>query len=553
MAIPHNKYEPISRLDRDVLWHIFSINADSSNSSVPYWSPPSDPQFSPLAISRRLSQVCRFWRRIILESSSIWGKCLDLDLLRQRNDRWRREVLRRAGTALLVVRARTALMHNPHVGVQKWLIDIISDYWTRIGVLDIVIGSSDILKSPKVQSALRRPAPHLRLFAIQNASPPGRSGSGFMAFPETSPLFANDSPLLTDFSIGSGFVTNSSIVPFPSILLKGQLRRLTVDQPLVIPAHSLLAACAQMPLLEELSINIAILALKKPHESTPSVLSPVSLPNLRVINIGSFCLDTYPEFLGRILPSPDCRWDINTVATDIETPNKAIEIYAREIYDIHVRYMSGFFATHSTGPSCPTHLSLSLTQGQLCLAAHQKKDSFSDAYVQTTFDEYTNSVAIHTSFARALSSFTYPASLTQFRFVSPNLQLQEHIPPLAPFFFALESIKELYTSVDGLSFIMSQWAPKERLFFPVLETLFLVDPSNDEQRAKRIVPFFSHRLQTSPILNLNLAESPYSFGDLRLLDEITGLKVIWRSEDDLDSQIMEYVCGSGTPRLLSTV
>jgi hypothetical protein len=310
-----------------------------------------------------------------------------------------------------------------------------------------------------------------------------------------------------------------------------------------------------MPLLEELSINIALLTPEKSQELTPSAQpsESVSLPNLRAINIGSFCLDTYPEFLGRILPSPNCRWDTTIVARDPESTNKAIEIYAREIHDIHVRYMSSFFATHSTGTSCPSLLSLSLIEGQLCLSAHQKKDTFSDAYVRTEFIGYTDSVAIHDVFARALLSFNYPASLIQFRFTPPNLHLQEHTPPLAPFFFALESIKELYTSVDGLSFIMSQWAPKERLFFPVLETVILIDPSNYRHRAKRIMPFFSHRLKISPIRTLDLAESSHSFGDLRLLDVITGLKVIWRSKDDMDPRIMEYVCGSGTPKLLSTV
>jgi hypothetical protein len=164
MAIQYNTYAPVFKLDRDVLWHIFSISADSSKSrsSVPSWHPPSDPQFSPLAITRQLSQVCKFWRRIVLESPSIWGKCLDLDLLHQQDDRWRREVLRRTGTALLIVRARLPLVYDPRVGLKKFFIDIISDHWARIRVLDVVIGSSDILQSPKVQGALRCPAPRLR-------------------------------------------------------------------------------------------------------------------------------------------------------------------------------------------------------------------------------------------------------------------------------------------------------------------------------------------------------------------------------------------------------
>ncbi|KJA19762.1 hypothetical protein HYPSUDRAFT_44045 [Hypholoma sublateritium FD-334 SS-4] len=75
--------KPISKLNQDLLFEIFYINAASE--------PPKELEFgpdaaamNPLVITRRTSHVCRDRNTIILRSPSIWARCFNLDALSQR-------------------------------------------------------------------------------------------------------------------------------------------------------------------------------------------------------------------------------------------------------------------------------------------------------------------------------------------------------------------------------------------------------------------------------------------------------------------------------------
>jgi hypothetical protein len=283
MALPLNSDVPISKLDRYILWKIFSINAEVD----PYdGQQPFGIHLFPLTNTFSCSQVCSFWRTVILESPSIWGNCFDLEILWYNHDDWRRELLRRTGNALLVVRDRHPIMQYPPDDMIKFTIDLISDHWERIKVLNISV-AEEIVRDTRVQNAFRRPARNLQVFAIRDERL--YSTSPAFNFPRNDQLFANDAPLLYHFSINNALFSSSTLIPIPSILRTGQLRNLTLKQPLVIPALDLLSTCAQMPLLEKLSMEVVNLTFEDPqdHHRPAPALQPISLPRLKAIWITS--------------------------------------------------------------------------------------------------------------------------------------------------------------------------------------------------------------------------------------------------------------------------
>ncbi|KAF8189705.1 hypothetical protein BJ912DRAFT_1042119 [Pholiota molesta] len=71
MALPLNSDVPIAKLDR------YTINAEID----PYDYDPPGHYLFPLTNTVSCSQVCSFWRTVILEPPSIWGNCFDLEIL----------------------------------------------------------------------------------------------------------------------------------------------------------------------------------------------------------------------------------------------------------------------------------------------------------------------------------------------------------------------------------------------------------------------------------------------------------------------------------------
>ncbi|KAF8900439.1 hypothetical protein CPB84DRAFT_1747440 [Gymnopilus junonius] len=95
---------PITDLDEGILWKIFLMNADLDDSPAhdhhaepPATGPPLSRR--PLTITLRTSQVCQSWRRLLLGSTSIWGRLIHLDDLDKKSSAWKYEVLREGSCA----------------------------------------------------------------------------------------------------------------------------------------------------------------------------------------------------------------------------------------------------------------------------------------------------------------------------------------------------------------------------------------------------------------------------------------------------------------------
>ncbi|KDR77727.1 hypothetical protein GALMADRAFT_411780 [Galerina marginata CBS 339.88] len=84
------------QLNRDLLWQIFSLNAEIG----PLEPEPHD--IPAIHTLRHTSQVCSAWRDLALDCRSLWARVIDFNCLR--HEEWRDEVLRRTATSPLSVR-----------------------------------------------------------------------------------------------------------------------------------------------------------------------------------------------------------------------------------------------------------------------------------------------------------------------------------------------------------------------------------------------------------------------------------------------------------------
>ena len=153
----------ISNCPDDILLKIFSTNLDISQ----FRTGPAL-EFTPLTRTRFTSQVCSRWRLLVLGSSWLWGKLLDLNDLDQKSNHWRDEVLLRTGQAHL----RVKIILDPQVPriTPKFFLRILDEEWPRIQYLDASIVQGDFDDDRWL--AIRRPTETLRSFCLQFRSQP---------------------------------------------------------------------------------------------------------------------------------------------------------------------------------------------------------------------------------------------------------------------------------------------------------------------------------------------------------------------------------------------
>ena len=108
---------PIFILNKDILLDIVSMNADMFVDK------------GALNTTRRTSQVCHAWRNVMLTTSSLWARLIDVDCIPYiRSDEWLHELIRRSGNAPLWIRAST---FRPSTYISE-LFYVIKDNWHRI-------------------------------------------------------------------------------------------------------------------------------------------------------------------------------------------------------------------------------------------------------------------------------------------------------------------------------------------------------------------------------------------------------------------------------------
>ena len=86
---------PVHSLHDDLLWKIFSINANMFIDE------------GALTTTRLTSQVCQSWRSNLLNTTALWGRLIDFDSLHGlKGTEWAEELVRRSGTSLLWIKGK---------------------------------------------------------------------------------------------------------------------------------------------------------------------------------------------------------------------------------------------------------------------------------------------------------------------------------------------------------------------------------------------------------------------------------------------------------------
>ncbi|KAF9475896.1 hypothetical protein BDN70DRAFT_883104 [Pholiota conissans] len=569
-----------SKLDHDILWIIFSIITS-------HYPSPTEPTHtlhaSPLTIIRRCSQVCTFWRDFILSSESIWAKCIDLDCLAQGNNDWREEVLRRTGdiaplyvvglrplpsqgvilkgnnnwrsealrkmgdVAPLYVRGRLALSFQG--GILAFLINLISVYWERIQVLDVLLEQEKVLDDEKVLSAFCRPAPRLKEFSIRAAK---HSIDIWRPMIFTLPyfeLFAGVAPNLTRFHLHSH--THKIILPIhfrPLLLtlLTPRLRSLSIFQPLSLSIMDLLIACSHIPNLELL--NISPLKLEA-NTLTPS-LHQVTLPRLHEIHIVCDQLEIYPEFLGQIVTHADCRVSVATRLHRSERQSTDAGMMCfLDMLRIFQQHWHAFFDSkkHENGSIIAVELSIleMVLNVNVKVEIHHDNDRRYPRLYLSAPSGQKFAAEIHNLVLDAIATLRFPTSLVHAKITLVLEHPPLHRDTLGRLCGALGSIKKLSTTPLFLLALSQLTAFDDSLLFPFLKKISLyTEEAHRLDGATYIKPFFVNRHSKAPIDILYIFDERCraSLGNLEFLDEFAGMKVI--------CQTFEYVCGSGRPEKL---
>ncbi|KAF9551911.1 hypothetical protein CPC08DRAFT_309453 [Agrocybe pediades] len=194
---------PITILHEDLLWKIFLEITDDARV-------PTNINPRPIVTARRCSQVCRHWRSVILSSSLIWGRLIDVDSLRRETDDWMKEVVRRTGESVPL----WVYGEVQHDGRNYFLFTFLQENWRRIQMLDVTderrpAGSLPLEQQQRMWAFLREPAPLLRW--INLSLHPSDSRKLLPAC-----LFADSAPLLREFHVTSSpykFSTQASWIP----------------------------------------------------------------------------------------------------------------------------------------------------------------------------------------------------------------------------------------------------------------------------------------------------------------------------------------------------
>ncbi|KAF9475883.1 hypothetical protein BDN70DRAFT_883146 [Pholiota conissans] len=558
MALAAHQQPPISKLPRDILWEIFSIDLDTDSNPKKY------PEFklskSPLTNTLQSSQVCRLWREIIYESPSIWGNCLDLDALKRYKYWTPDDVLQMAGNALLAVRYQHEPRDHEDTSEQAFVTKVICEHWERIKLLDIYI-ADDMADSDGVKrwQAFCGPAPALQVFALHRRDPLHKTA--FIDVSIDAQLFGGHAPLLACFSIDEDIVPERTINPIPTTVLSSNLRRLALYQPVFTSGSYLLDVIEQVPLLEELVLCIANVT---PVESERLVFHR----SLDYVNIFSTCLQVYSAFLGHLSVRPSKR--AVTICLDSFTDSPAtLEAYAQNIRNIILRDAGNFFEDNTF----VAYLEVSLSSTEMSVLACQKNgDSIS--YFNFAFQASgwlaTTSLPfiILQSFVTILTTLRLPPTIRIFKFTfpKPSSVSRLNLPHLSPLFNSLNGLIELDTTPDSIAYINERSESEGVTFFDTLKVVALRDADIsgfDEQVAAHCLCAFLVTLRqgASPVEVLDLNSRHAPLGDLRPLDAIVGLKVVWASRSmhwhhdkpQFTSRRREYVCGSGQPEKLREI
>ncbi|KAF4613355.1 hypothetical protein D9613_010865 [Agrocybe pediades] len=505
---------PISVLHEELLRTIFLVNTD-------FVSEDNLVRHSPLITARRCSQVCRRWRSIILSSSTIWGRVIDVNRLQQRKDDWRKEVFTRTGEAVLWVYGRLDRLGRMW---DTFLFTFLQTNWRRVQIL-VIIDSNHGLDRQKRWAFLKEPAPQLRAIDIEQT---------FVPSGDSCP-FTDDAPLLREYSvtgIGCRFPTNASWLP--------NLTSVAFSEHYT--TEGILTVLQRMPQLVYLAVTTWDETPHRPHLPSGKVILP-KLKILEMDNTGTVLKAT--PILECIAPSSDCC--LHTTGYILDGRSQGNEEY--EQYENAVRsYVVPYLLLHP-----PSALNLCITRGSFILA----DAAFPSSRILDRWWPRHFRIVLKTPSLPSSLLMKELISSPWFSLVSKlELSLQElnHVPydnqVNVSYIFtlnALSSITTLRTDDETLAQLIQH--PQSSIvssLFPALITLELFPacamPGVVEANPPHHEFLKMRKAIGRPISVLDLGTLTDGENDMDYLDEHSGLLVRWIA---YGGRTCEYVCGQG--------
>ncbi|KJA24808.1 hypothetical protein HYPSUDRAFT_200355 [Hypholoma sublateritium FD-334 SS-4] len=504
-------FHPISNLSEDILLHIFKLNADMLSDA------------DALDTTRITSQVCHSWRHLMLSTSSLWARLIDMDCISYPwSAEWRHELIRRSGDAPLWIHASRS---SQAMNISEFF-DTIEKNWHRIQLL-LVSGhpSVDFTRLP-----LGIPAPQLESFEVIF----GRSiGGEIDAEAGPARLFGGHAPKLRNLNI-----SNYKIVDQHEPWL-GHLFSLALNG--AYSGGDLLEILSEAQNIHELQISSNV------NGNTPSSCPTVFLPHLEFL-----------QFDGSPLPCAVLMNHANipqgcVLYLSIDGPDAADEEALISVVSAFTHHTQRFLQSnvlHTVDLQCYLPNGFISFDGQSTMA----EVDYSHGISFPLLGDNLNGSQHLTMILGKLALLDF-SSTTTFKF-NAECPLNLSFGPFFSRFPLLDTICLDTTSLEYLMLIQDKMnaTNEPRIMFPRLKVIkFSIISSRycgcqTEEQVSTAVKFILSRVQCGhPIALLDMRKKvPLdSHPDLDALAEVNGLEVLYtRSLEESISEHTWSACGT---------
>ncbi|KDR79568.1 hypothetical protein GALMADRAFT_243667 [Galerina marginata CBS 339.88] len=502
---------PIYNLNRDLLWVIFTMNADIFSN------------MSALPDTRHASQVCQIWREIILDGPSLWGRLIALDHLGQEKDDWRNEVMRRAQNSLLWVHGDVTGNRDDPRPSWTFFISLLANHWNRIQRLVVDVAPVDV-NDPRWQAMLQ-PAPHLETFKVRFLKFRREDGLLFSAISGDRSLFANHAPSLRE--IDATKISFALRAPWTS-----NLRTISLSSPFTLPL--IFGALKEMPLLEHLNFDSL-----EPVMGESLSFPRVNLPRLIELKVEGY-LHICNTILDHITPGPGCSLSLR--ATDRSDTTLTDEVLTDTGKPLS-QYLTNFYQVHS-----PKRISLQYVYRDFRFSDNTYPSGQGYPFF-IVFIQLTSKATARPGFPRFLKAFIsdYFAAVQILDFHVLNIPLLLR-PACLSILAAFPSVEAMNTEEYCLKFLVETAA---EVFIPhllpALHTVKLPQismPLSESDAAMPLINFLNFRKDAGfPIKVLDISKMEVQplghFGPI-LDQDMAGMIVLFKR----GKEVKEVVCGS---------
>ncbi|KAJ3503811.1 hypothetical protein NLJ89_g8264 [Agrocybe chaxingu] len=516
MVPPSNAVEARSSLahslNDDLLSHIFLFNANMDGDPSEYEGQIKD---TPCALTdtRNASHVCRLWRQMILASTSLWGRLINIGYLILLKEEWKWEILRRTGASLLHVKG-IQTGHSPDFFLL--ISHILNNHWEP--------RPSEVLKTFRVS-----------LGDLEQPLQPGEI------------LFGNDAPKLRELQlIGTVFLRASLDLSSSRF---SQLYHLDVSGSIFAPRPTLLSWLERLGCMPQLRTLILSSAFRSVRQD-PMPLPDIRLPNLSDLQVKH---DIYSAglFLNHIETPPGCRLRIDTsgIFTTVDFPARS-----RLIAAVLLKYSERWFSANTK----LTNLTLKIERKGFTVAHVRQNSSGSRDQARTEF-EVCMDIDSNVAFTELLPyinifsqcDLNHIATLTTYLDISPQTAANPHLQKfISDFVCALPEVRVLITSEEVIARLMKiPQGAGTPLVFPALEVLVLYNTSAgrdgssvgsvDHGREVGKAFFRLREEEKCPIRVLDLA-SCSTLHEMGYLESTEGMRISWT---DIEGNRQEEVHG----------